>query len=102
MAGCLKDIGEMISERGEVMRGMLTVTLMKDVIIRVSLMAMECILGEKTGNSTKASGTWGPRRGKESGLMLMGTAILGSGNTQRLKDKGFICIIMETDMKESG
>jgi hypothetical protein len=83
VAGCLRAIGETISERGEVMRGMLTVTLMKDVITRVSLMGMECILGETTGNSMKGSGTWGPRREKESGVMLRETAILGSGNTLR-------------------
>lgn len=65
------------------MRGMLTVTLMKDAITKGSLTGMECIRGGTTGNSMKVSGTWGPRKAKESGRMLKATAILASGSTLR-------------------
>jgi hypothetical protein len=78
--GYLRDTGEMISERGEDMRDMLTVIPMKVAITRGSLMDMEFIRGVATGNSMKVNGTWVLNKGKESGQMLRETAILASGS----------------------
>jgi hypothetical protein len=64
------------------MKGMQTVTLLKDATLRGNHMGMEFIHGLNL-RVTKESGTWEPNKEKVNGRTVMVIVTLESGNTQR-------------------